>query len=694
MKHHRHIWFGFAICLAVVLAAMGWISLAALRLDRAEAEARRQEEEALRKESEARAETVLEQNARLALWRIDSALAPLLGQESARPYFAYSSFLTINRSFVQMFNNRDGREALTPSPLLLDKPDNVLLYFQFEPDGKLTSPQTPVGNNWKLAVPRYTSEAAVKQAEELSVRLVKLTTREKLLAMLPEHEPAPIALYANSVQVPPLPSQVQNEQQRQPNRQNILGANGVANSNPKMGANTTNAVKGNLNMNGSVAAQQQEQFDRQNDYQQRNQFVSSFNAANVGQQQANWDNNNFMLNAPLNGDNNSVTVNPNMMANIGQNNGSIGLLTQTDISGVPMTPLWIEDQLALARRISVGGKEYVQGCLLDWPAIKTSLLEDIQDLLPNADLEPVVAPADEPDGRMLAALPVRLATAAAVKGDSSANLLSAAAASYLSPMLISLGVAWVCVLLAAAAVAVLISGVMRLSDRRATFVSAVTHELRTPLTTFQMYAEMLSEGMVPDEEQRQKYLNTLRAESLRLTHLVENVLSYARLERGRASGRMERMTLDELISPICPRLAGRAAEAGMELVVEAENGAGGALVRANSSVVEQVLFNLVDNACKYAAIAADKRIHLITRSDDGRAQLTVRDHGPGLSASARRRLFHSFAKSADEAAMSAPGVGLGLALSRRLARDMGGDLILDGQSTDGACFVLSLSQSQ
>jgi signal transduction histidine kinase len=692
MKHHRHIWFGFAICLAVVLAAMGWISLTALRLDRAEAEARRQEEEALRKESEARAETVLEQNARLALWRIDSALAPLLGQESARPYFAYSSFLTINRSFVQMFNNRDGREALTPSPLLLDKPDNVLLYFQFEPDGKLTSPQTPAGNNWKLAVPRYTSEEAVKQAEDLSARLGKLTTRDKLLAMLPKHEPAPIALYANSVQVPNIPAQT--DQQRQTNRQTGLGANGVANSNPKMGANTTNAVKGNLNMNGSVATQQQEQIDRQNDFQQRNQFVSSFNAANTGQQQSNWDNNNILLNAPLNGDNNSVTVNPNMVANIGQANGSIGLLTQTDISGVPMTPLWIEDQLALARRISVGGKEYVQGCLLDWPAIKISLLDDIQDLLPNADLEPVVAPVDEPDGRMLAALPVRLATGRTVKGDDSANLLSAAAASYLSPMLISLGVAWVCVLLAAAAVAVLISGVMRLSDRRATFVSAVTHELRTPLTTFQMYAEMLSEGMVPDAEQRQKYLNTLRAESLRLTHLVENVLSYARLERGRASGRMERMTLDELISPICPRLAGRAAEAGMELVVETENGASGALVRANSSVVEQVLFNLVDNACKYAAIAADKRIHLMARSDGGLPQLTVRDHGPGLSASARRRLFHSFAKSADEAAMSAPGVGLGLALSRRLARDMGGDLILDGQSTDGACFVLTLSQSQ
>ncbi len=73
-------------------------------------------------------------------------------------------------------------------------------------------------------------------------------------------------------------------------------------------------------------------------------------------------------------------------------------------------------------------------------------------------------------------------------------------------MMLSLAAAWACVTVAAAAVAVLLWGVMRLSERRAAFVSAVTHELRTPLTTFQMYAEMLAEGMVPDVEQQHRYL--------------------------------------------------------------------------------------------------------------------------------------------------------------------------------------------
>ena len=86
-----------------------------------------------------------------------------------------------------------------------------------------------------------------------------------------------------------------------------------------------------------------------------------------------------------------------------------------------------------------------------------------------------------------------------------------------------------------------------------------------------MYTEMLAEGMVPDRHQQQDYLHTLRAEAARLSHLVENVLSYARLERGRADGRVERIPLGRLVDPIVSRLADRARQASMELVVEKDD---------------------------------------------------------------------------------------------------------------------------
>ena len=110
----------------------------------------------------------------------------------------------------------------------------------------------------------------------------------------------------------------------------------------------------------------------------------------------------------------------------------------------------------------------------------------------------------------------------------------------------------------------------------------------------------------------------------------------------------------------------------------------------DASAVEQILFNLVDNACKYAVRGENKALEIEARTAAGRMQLLVRDHGPGISPGQRRRLFQPFRKSADEAARSAPGVGLGLALSRRLARDMGGELQFDNATAEGAAFVLSL----
>jgi signal transduction histidine kinase len=257
-----------------------------------------------------------------------------------------------------------------------------------------------------------------------------------------------------------------------------------------------------------------------------------------------------------------------------------------------------------------------------------------------------------------------------------------------SPARLSLWVAWACLTVAAVAVASLLGGALSLSERRGTFVSAVTHELRTPLTTFRLYTEMLSEEMVADPETRKSYLHTLRAEADRLGHLVENVLSFARLEKGRSIDRRDLLTVRELIARVEPSLATRAERGGMELAKGED--ISDIPLRTDASVVEQILANLVDNAAKYAHGASDRRIHLDTAVSGSRLAMSVRDHGPGLPRRAVRRLFRPFSKSALDAAHSAPGVGLGLALSRRLARALGGTLRLQQNGPEGESFVLTL----
>ena len=194
--------------------------------------------------------------------------------------------------------------------------------------------------------------------------------------------------------------------------------------------------------------------------------------------------------------------------------------------------------------------------------------------------------------------------------------------------------------------------------------------------------------MVPDPEAQGSYLRTLRAESDRLGHLVENVLAFARIERGRSIAGRDVVSASDLVGRVRPALAARADRGGMRLVIEDEPPE--ARLRTDVSVVEQVLANLVDNAAKYASAAPDRRIELRSAVSRGKLALSVRDHGPGLPDRAIRRLFRPFSKSALDAAQSAPGVGLGLALSRRLARALGGDLRLGRNGPDGAEFVLTL----
>lgn len=342
--------------------------------------------------------------------------------------------------------------------------------------------------------------------------------------------------------------------------------------------------------------------------------------------------------------------------------------------------LWIKDALLLTRRISQDGSAVIQGAWVDWPQLRATLLAAVSDLFPAAALEP--APAGNSGGSdLLASLPIRFLP----------GQLEIPAPAFWSPLKLSLATAWACVLLASCAVALVLRGMMLLSERRAAFVSAVTHELRTPLATFKLYSEMLADGLVKDPAKRQTYLETLSTEADRLGHLVENVLAYSRLERSTTSDGQLSITVSDLIHRVQPRLSQRTAAAGAIFTLQPEAIPDGFFLRTDPSAVEQILFNLVDNACKYAIRdAAPVHIELIISHVQKGLRFAVRDHGPGISRAEARRLFRPFHKSAREAAHSAPGVGLGLALCRRLARDLGGSLEIDHSWPHGACFLLSL----
>lgn len=334
---------------------------------------------------------------------------------------------------------------------------------------------------------------------------------------------------------------------------------------------------------------------------------------------------------------------------------------------------WMEGDLVLLRRVRRGDARLLQGTWLDWPALRELLLAQVEAVVPASHLQRVDGEADP--GRRLALLPARL-----VPGP-----MPETEPRDWTPVRLSLAAAWVAAFLGLVGVGSLLKASVTLSERRADFVSAVTHELRTPLTTFRLYSEMLLEGMVPAEE-RPSYLAILKREADRLGHLVENVLTFSRLDRRAAAERIETLLLADLLERVVPRLRDRAAQEGLAFEMESGPGAAEARVRVDVAGAEQILLNLVDNACKYAP---GRPLHLAAILRDRHAVLRLHDHGPGIEPRDRRRIFRPFHRSAARAAGSAPGVGLGLALSRRLARRMGGDLRLAG-SEEGATFELWL----
>ncbi|MEK7951154.1 sensor histidine kinase [Luteolibacter soli] len=351
-----------------------------------------------------------------------------------------------------------------------------------------------------------------------------------------------------------------------------------------------------------------------------------------------------------------------------------------------MRAVWIGGELFLLRQIrqTLPGLpsqiRVVQGAWVDAAVLRTRLLDEVRDLLPAGNLVPVagadsMAAASAEDPLALVSFPFRLE-----RNESP------------PPLTVGIGrplaVAWAAVIMALAASAVLVGGILRLSERRASFVSAVTHELRTPLTTFQLYSDMLHSGAVK-EEKRGDYFRTLQREASRLSHLVENVLAFSRIERGSARATPREVAVGRLVEPMLQRFGERLLDAGLSLQADLSAPAWQAIVKADVAATEHVLFNLIDNAAKYAAGSSPPEVHLEAAITGRYLELRVRDHGTGISANERRRVFRAFHKSAAAAAESRPGVGLGLSLSRRLARANGGDLQL-ADTEGGACFILTL----
>ena len=254
-----------------------------------------------------------------------------------------------------------------------------------------------------------------------------------------------------------------------------------------------------------------------------------------------------------------------------------------------------------------------------------------------------------------------------------------------------LGVVWLAVLVAMMALWKNLNEQVQLSRKKDDFISAVSHELRTPLTSIRMYTEMLEKDWVKTDDKRREYYTTMRTESERLTRLIENVLDFSRIQRGKKRYDFTVGDVNECIGDVADMMRPYARQAGFVLEQQFESLDAFAFDR---DAVTQIVINLVDNALKYAKDAQDKHIIIRTRKQKDYAVIEVEDHGPGIPRSQQKKIFDAFYRCEDESTRQSTGTGLGLALVKRFAEAHRGFVEIANAKPAGALFRVGLTTAR
>jgi two-component system phosphate regulon sensor histidine kinase PhoR len=241
----------------------------------------------------------------------------------------------------------------------------------------------------------------------------------------------------------------------------------------------------------------------------------------------------------------------------------------------------------------------------------------------------------------------------------------------------------------------------RISALKSEFVANVSHELKTPLALVRMFAEMLQSGRVASDAKKQEYLDIIVRESERLSALIENVLDFARLERGRGSYEFAEADVGDAVARAANVYRYRAEREGVKLVVEVEPDLPRA--RIDERAIQLAVINLVDNALKYAP--QSEAITVRARGHEGGVRVDVGDQGPGVPAEDRARIFERFVRlpgSRDERATSGRasnsraaqspvrGSGIGLALVKHIAESHGGRAWVTSEIGRGSTFTFTI----
>jgi len=216
------------------------------------------------------------------------------------------------------------------------------------------------------------------------------------------------------------------------------------------------------------------------------------------------------------------------------------------------------------------------------------------------------------------------------------------------------------------------------------FVSKVSHELKTPLTSIRMFTDMLQTEQ--DPEQKQICYDVLQKETSRLSHRIDRLLDWGRMEAGRRVYDRKPDSVEAIVQDALKAHDTATVGRGRQIEVAIEPGL--PPVMADRAAMVDALVNLLSNAWKYTG--DDKEITLSASADARAIRISVRDNGQGIPRAEHRRIFDKFYRANDLLSREIEGFGLGLSIVRHVARGHDGRVELESQVGHGSTFTIVL----
>ena len=227
---------------------------------------------------------------------------------------------------------------------------------------------------------------------------------------------------------------------------------------------------------------------------------------------------------------------------------------------------------------------------------------------------------------------------------------------------------------------------MRLARLKTDLVAAVSHEIKTPLSSMRLLVDALLEDGELDLRKTREYLTLIARENVRLSRLIDNFLTFSRMERNRQRFEFAETEASKVVDAAVEAAGERFQAPGCRFDVELLPGL--PALRADQDALVAVLLNLLDNAYKFSP--EEKHIRLRAFPEPGRVCFAVADNGIGIAPRERKKIFRRFYQADQRLSRAAGGWGLGLSIVEFIVRAHGGQILVESQPGVGSTFMIAL----